>query len=281
MANPNDENPGKSGGRARNWCFTLNNPTSNDEDELKALKGVKYMCVGHEVGDSGTPHLQGYVQFKDAKTISSLKKVNKAIHWEIARGSADQASEYCKKDGKFWEIGEMGSGQGFRTDLEVARQQILNNTPQIEIANENFFLWVQYGRRLEEYRSLVQPRRSWKSDVIIFWGESGTGKSRKANELYPNADRITYQHPFFLGYTNNDVVIFDDFDPATMPVQVWLEICDRYPKKINVKGSEKEWNPKTIVFTSNHDPKFWYGNDEVRIQRRITINEEFTQHKSG
>jgi len=259
----------KSDQRARNFCFTINNYTEEEENSLKGVKGMKYIIVGQESGDSGTKHLQGYIQFKDAKTINSLKKVNNRAHWEIARGTPDQASAYCKKEGSFWEEGELGTGQGFRTDLEDARTLIENGANQQEVANNNFFLWIQYGRRLEEYRTIIQPKRTWKSQVIIYWGESGSGKSHRAFELFPAAARLSYQHPFMLGYNNEDTVIMEEFDPATMPVSTFLEINDKYPKKINVKGSEKEWNPQTIIYTSNIDPRTWYGDNEFRIQRRF------------
>lgn len=44
--------------KCRNYCFTLNN--YKEEDIEKLLKSdVKYITFQKEVGDSGTPHLQG------------------------------------------------------------------------------------------------------------------------------------------------------------------------------------------------------------------------------
>ena len=48
--------------RSRGWCFTLNN--YNEEEEVRALalpEEVSYGVVGKEVGESGTPHFQGYL----------------------------------------------------------------------------------------------------------------------------------------------------------------------------------------------------------------------------
>lgn len=49
----------------RNACFTINNP--EDPQGFLALLQVReeisYFVVGNEVGASGTPHLQGYVEF--------------------------------------------------------------------------------------------------------------------------------------------------------------------------------------------------------------------------
>lgn len=37
-----------------------------------------------------------------------------------------------------------------------------------------------------------------------------------------------------------------------------LEICNRYPYKVETKGGHEEFTPKTIVFTSNAHPSCWY-----------------------
>ena len=84
------------------------NNYSEVEFELLLKVQSKYLVVGKEVGESGTPHLQGYVEFENARTLGGVKKlIGDRAHLEIRRGSAKQASEYCKKDGDFIEIGEI------------------------------------------------------------------------------------------------------------------------------------------------------------------------------
>ena len=49
--------------RAKNWCFTINNPTEEDNyEKLKDSGYLQYIIVGHETGEDGTPHFQGYIQ---------------------------------------------------------------------------------------------------------------------------------------------------------------------------------------------------------------------------
>lgn len=81
------------------WCFTLNNYTSEQCDVIQSsIK--KYCKVGFfnkEVGQSGTPHLQGYIEF--IKKDRPLQKFGiKEIHWAKAKGNKDQNFEYCSKD---------------------------------------------------------------------------------------------------------------------------------------------------------------------------------------
>lgn len=84
------------------WCFTLNNYS---EENWKQIIGVcessnmKYI-IGKEKGESGTPHLQGYID--SPKKIRPIEKFkNKAIHWEKARGDEEANIKYCSKDGDY------------------------------------------------------------------------------------------------------------------------------------------------------------------------------------
>lgn len=80
------------------WTFTLNNFSDQDFDTLKNeiwLHCVDYR-VQEEVGESGTHHLQGYIQAK-RKIRPSETFTNKSIHWEKAR-SPSHARAYCCKD---------------------------------------------------------------------------------------------------------------------------------------------------------------------------------------
>lgn len=59
----------------RNWCFTLNNYT---EDEILALKQqdqTAYIVWCKEKGKSETPHLQGYLEFKNVRGLKGVKKI--------------------------------------------------------------------------------------------------------------------------------------------------------------------------------------------------------------
>lgn len=47
---------------AKNWCFTINNPTDFEKECLKVLHldaSVQYIIWQVEEGEEGTPHVQG------------------------------------------------------------------------------------------------------------------------------------------------------------------------------------------------------------------------------
>lgn len=95
--------------KSKYWCFTLNNYTPEEEYLVKnMMEGnlITYCCIGKEVGEQGTPHLQGYVEFKSRWDIKRLKEwfISRA-HFERRRGTCEQAAEYCQKEGNYYEIG--------------------------------------------------------------------------------------------------------------------------------------------------------------------------------
>lgn len=85
---------------AKNWCFTINNYNSADEIKLDTMYDhghFNYIVYGREIGEQGTSHLQGYVQFKKKLRLAQAKKfISSRAHMEISRGSPDVASRYCK-----------------------------------------------------------------------------------------------------------------------------------------------------------------------------------------
>jgi len=97
MAQSSNGNTNHSRQRVRHFCFTLNNYT---EEEIKhlctSLEAGKYVFQ-KETGNNGTPHLQGFVSFSNPRTMNGLKKINRRIHWEVAR-NINAAKDYCWKE---------------------------------------------------------------------------------------------------------------------------------------------------------------------------------------
>lgn len=93
--------------QGKNWIIVINNYTQSDVDDANKWD-VQYLLFSHEVGNSGTPHIQGWVQFKKNMRLTACKKVHKTAHWELCRGSIQQNEKYCRKDGNILlELGEI------------------------------------------------------------------------------------------------------------------------------------------------------------------------------
>lgn len=89
--------------KSRKWCFTLNNYKGEELDTLDTIlksKDYKYI-LGREIGEQGTPHIQGYLEGKNPIRFSTLKNINKRLHLEKARGTTKQNLTYCSKDNNY------------------------------------------------------------------------------------------------------------------------------------------------------------------------------------
>jgi len=87
----------------RNACFTLNNPTEEEFWEILKLREYNYLIVGYEIGEEGTHHLQGYIEFTFSKRFDLLKKSLPRVSWRRRSkdACAEQNFDYCSKDGDF------------------------------------------------------------------------------------------------------------------------------------------------------------------------------------
>lgn len=94
------------GSRHRNWCFTINNPTSEDRDLLDGLVPLRasYLVFGEEYGEEETFHFQGTVVFVNRHSFKSVKKILPRAHIEQT-AQIHPAIAYCKKDGVYYEYG--------------------------------------------------------------------------------------------------------------------------------------------------------------------------------
>lgn len=89
---------------SKSWCFTHNNWNVDQLDQLVQtfVKCDMSYIIGREIGECGTPHLQGFVHSKKVKFRPIEKfKLDFSPHWEKCKGTFDQNVTYCSKEGDF------------------------------------------------------------------------------------------------------------------------------------------------------------------------------------
>lgn len=101
--------PKKRCSQSKYWCFTFNNYTV--EQMVHVFEDLKrktdLFIFGEEVGESGTPHLQGYIEFaKRARPLEAFPGWGKKCHWEKRKGSRADNVTYCAKEGKNLKMSE-------------------------------------------------------------------------------------------------------------------------------------------------------------------------------
>lgn len=254
--------------RNRNWTITNHDMKWLPDTAIKNAKGVKYAVFGKEIGkETEKEHWQGYVEFNEGISLKTVKeRLNiPTAHLESRKGTAQQASDYCKKDGQFIEIGKL-SQQGKRNDLNDIFNSIKEGKSLKDVANENPSQWAYHRKAMADFKQLNEEVRNWETEVILLWGKSGSGKTREAIEA--GATMLEIIGDFINGYDGEDIVVFDDIEPWTFKRYQFLKLFDRYPYKINIKGGTRNWKPKKVYLTTNNKP------DEIltdkAMRRRVT-----------
>jgi hypothetical protein len=252
--------------RYRNFCFTLNNPTDDLTDIYYGLCDpsdsscrVRYLVIGSEVGESGTPHFQGFISFFNNMSLSAaIAFMPGNPHVEIA-ATVEEAIVYCKKDGNYFESGTAPSSlaghnqhqredwRAIRIACENGQFDLVPDRLRVTMPRNLQFIHHQYirNRQLQD----TTDRHLW------YYGPSGTGKSRKARSENPDA----YLKPcnrWWDGYLDQEVVIIEDFDKRHSVLIHYMKLwADRYPFPAEIKNSGTMIRPRLVIVTSNYHPE--------------------------
>lgn len=272
----------------RSACFTLNNPTDDELSSLKVkLTELKYAIFQLERGTNGTLHVQGFASSANPKRLGGWKATFGArAHIERAAGTPAQNRLYCTKEEtrepgtEPWEHGSCPA-QGARSDIEAAVEAIKGGADIGELLDQHATVFVKYSRGLSIARLHFQPRRNWKTEVFWYYGETGTGKSREAYQLYPEAYYKNPTNKWWCGYDGHDVVIIDDYRRDLCSFGDLLRLFDRYPLQLESKGGSFQFVARTIIVTTPKSPRAtWEGRSEEDIKqllRRIETVRHFVR----
>ena len=271
---------------AKHWCFTINNYTEEEYESLCDVLADKgyYWIAGREVGEGGTPHIQGYVSFSRRITLQSIRSLlSDRGHYEVARGSPSKNRAYCSKDGNFREGGEPPKEGGpKRTRDELAREfagAINGGTGGVaEFADANPGTWYFSGHNLlRNATTLMRPVNRPDIHVIWIYGPPGVGKSKKAHEDMPDAYIKEPRTKWWNGYLGEKEVIIDDFGPGGIDINHLLRWFDRYKCLVENKGGMIPLLADKFIVTSNFHPCeiFKWGDERhpqlPALERRCTF----------
>lgn len=260
--------------KKRSFCFTINNYTDEDINQCKNLP-YKYIILGKEKGEEGTPHIQGYVFFSNPISFKSFKKKLPRAHIEVCRGSPQQNVEYCSKEEILFSEGEIPKS-GKRNDLDEIRKAVQNGEDMRTIITSYpaNYQTIKYAETIRKY---LEKPRNWKPNVKWYYGETGTGKTKTAYEVLGENAYFKDGTKWWDGYDAHESIIIDDFRPSAIPFQELLRILDRYPHTIENKGGTRQLLAKTIIITAPYHPNEMFSTSEniQQLLRRIDEIREF------
>lgn len=280
-------------GRARNWCFTINNPgrkycMARIWLACERLPDVRYCVYQKEMGEEGTQHIQGYIELKKPQWMRWLKdNFAYGAHYEQRKGTRWEARAYCmKEESRICAPVEYGSfvACGERTDLEDIKIRIAEGENIKTIVEDcTSYQQARFAEKLYSIKTLSKEYR--KKEVFWYWGTTGTGKTRAAFERSGEdywLSNLTGE--WFDGYTGQKDVIIDDLRAKAWPYVLLLRLLDGYPLRVPVKGGFTVWEPERIWITCPLSPEnlyqgqLNYQGDIDQLTRRIDVCTEFTHH---
>lgn len=237
--------------------------------------GIKYIKGQLERGEGGYLHWQLLVVCERSRRLAWLRSTfGSGIHFALSRSDAYDA--YVWKDdsavqGTRFELGNKPIRRNSKVDWDRVRSAAMLGCFD-DIPSSVF---VGHYRSLRAIASDFAQPLPMERTVNVFWGRSGTGKSRRAwaeagMDAYPKDPRTK----FWCGYRNHRHVVVDEFRGG-IDVSHLLRWCDRYPVQVELKGSSTPLVATAIWITSNVDPREWYpGLDELTLAallRRFNI----------
>lgn len=272
--------------KTRRYCFTIHNYTKKDLKRFdllaESLEKHRYICYGLEVApETGTEHIQGYVELNNAQRFTFLHKYfnftrNKEVlkfHIEIANGTAAENKKYCEKSGKFFEFGEPVT-QGTRSDLREIKEALKENPKNLKgVVDEhgNNLQQLKYAEALPKY---YLPDRDPKNPPKVYWifGPTGIGKTKLVYDTFKDICAVSSYDWLGTGYNQNECFLLDDFREFNLPFEQILKLTDRYPYTLFFKGSQIPLNSPFIIFTSPYsiDQTFSATREDLRqLKRRV------------
>nr|QTE03514.1 MAG: replication-associated protein [Luscinia cyane CRESS-DNA-virus sp.] len=241
------------------------------------INSARYGICGYEVcPTTGTPHLQGFVYWDNAKEFQYMRHFVPRARFSVkyARATGDHNKAYCAKEGKL--LIEVGSPPrpGDRTDVQETYRILRSGGGMRDIAGAQ--LGHQCLRIAETWLKYHEPPRSVKPDIYWICGPPGSGKTRGAYQILGTEDVYTAPRTtskFWDGYDGHANVLIDDIRKDWCKFVELLGITDRYAYQVEVKGSSRQMRATKMVITCPYTPEELFrdvGENLEQLTGRLT-----------
>lgn len=222
-------------------------------------QGVQWIKGQLELGnESNYLHWQLLCYFKQKKRLTQVKTIfGNGIHAEPTRSEASETYVF-KEDTRV-------NGTQFELGTKPFRRNNANDWERVwELAKQGNIESIPADIRVSNYRTLKQIEKDFlkpvaqEKEVFLFWGRTGTGKSRRAwseagLDAYPKDPRTKYWD----AYRGEENVVIDEFRGG-IDISHLLRWLDRYPVNVECKFGATTLRCKKIWITSNLPPREWY-----------------------
>lgn len=259
--------------KSRYWIATIS--AQNNVYVPQLVDGITALRGQLELGSNGLLHWQVAIYTCTRLTFAQLKRLlPNGVHLEAARDGR-AVFDYVHKDDTCvdpeyrFDFGRLPIQRATSADWDLVRDNARAGNLDAIPAD----ILVRYYGNIKRLR-VDAMQLPWRHDIecYLYWGEPGTGKTRRAFEEAGQSVYVkTATTKWWDGYKNETNIIIDDFSGLIRAeyIKTWL---DRYPCSVEVKGGALPLNARKIWVTSNHPIDKWYDNevDQKAIRRRFT-----------
>lgn len=288
----------------RHWVFVRNNYTDEDEHAVFALELIADAVVcGKEVGEERhTPHLQGAVSFKEAKSGKQMqqmlpgfdhepkaKKSLFAVFYGYCEKGEQTKSEWEKlnlkgpnygKNADVFSVGKRSVDRGdaqkqFWTEqlIAVRERRIKDLDPKVRAVHlKNLVYSVEIEKVWDLPPAVALPGEAWEFHQWHY-GVSNGGKSHFA-ENHPDCYQCSdWKGDFMCNYAGQKYIHIKDFDPhfPKRMISFFKNFFDRFPVEIRRKQHPNQMIRPIVIITSNYLPEqIWADEDLAPMERRFS-----------
>lgn len=240
--------------------------------------GVQWIKGQLESGSStGYLHWQLAISLPTAARLSRVVQIfGRESHAEPSRSAA--VDEYVWKEdtrieGTQFELGRKLLKRSSQKDWET----IWNDAKNGSIDGIPADVRVMHYRTIRAIQKDYLKPQALEKEVFVFWGRTGTGKSKRAWEeaslnAYPKDPNTKYWD----AYQEQEHVVIDEFR-GKIDISHMLRWLDRYPVTVECKFGAVCLRAKKIWITSNMDPRNWYPELDqetvAALLRRMNITQ--------
>lgn len=239
------------------------------------VPGTSFLRGQLELGAGGFLHWQFIIAFEKKQSLASIRRIlGPRGHYELTR--SDAAREYVWKEDTRVSGTQFSFGQPRIRRNDAADWDAVWSHAVAGALDE-----IPADIRIRHYQSLRRISSDFAEPIAmertcyVFWGRTGTGKSRRAwDESGMEAYAKDPRSKFWCGYRGQEHVVIDEF-VGGIDISHILRWLDRYPFHVETKGGSLPNTTTKYWITSNIDPRAWYPEAKLEqvdaLVRRLNI----------
>lgn len=306
MSGPVGARVTNNGAKCQRFCFTLNNPTTEEMGALQIMEvqyavdtTIPWRYGKGQLEMQSCLHVQGYCALYKQRRYTTIRAYTcpitgvqpflRCAMFKCRGGESANIRYVSKRDtrvehnlGWSFEFG-IRNMQGKRDKIRECDEVAIKlrdedyDLDDIEEEHPGFYM-MNKGKVISQFLANKGKRDLPVSNdnIHIYVGESGSGKTETAKYLYPDAFEgrapVTQNGRWFWdNYKGEEVVVFNEFNPENYSYENLKLLFDKNAMNIEWKHGAGQMVSTRIVLTTTVDPKTWLParEDKTELQRRI------------